>query len=75
MGLKERAEAAIKRRGSTCVIRLLQLADDEREELMELLADPAMPGSAIARALADDGHHVTGLSIQRHRRGDCQCPR
>src|SRR5699024_7538878 len=60
-------------------IVLDRLPDPEADGLRIMLSDQAAwPGSAIARALIDEGHTaddrpIKGNTIQRHRRGDCSC--
>jgi hypothetical protein len=69
--------------GGSCTIgRLLNpTADDGLDaaeiaaDLTDALANPAIPSSAISRALAAVGQPLVATSIQRHRRGDCVCTR
>jgi hypothetical protein len=55
--------------------RLLDEVDaEDRADLVRLLASSS-PSSYVARVL-DRAGHVTGASnLQRHRIGDCKCPK
>jgi hypothetical protein len=54
--------------------RLLEtLADDDRDELLTWLDNPHIGHSAIADALAKEGHRLSHQQISWHRRGKCKC--
>lgn len=44
-----------------------QLDEDEAVELREILADPFIEGSAIARLLRKRGYHISDRAVQRYR--------
>lgn len=62
-------------KGPTCsVAMLLSTMDDNTADLLcKALANPYAPTTAIAAALAEQGHRITAATLQRHRRGNCQC--
>lgn len=47
--------------------------------VLELIDDPAVQASSLARALEADGASIAGQTLARHRRrrtaGGCRCPR
>lgn len=73
--LTELVEAHTGRSGGTCAIVKVraQLDAETAAELDALMADEAVQGSAIARALESLGFQIKRDSLQRHRRGDCRC--
>lgn len=60
-----------------CQVRqaLDRLPDADRDTAQAALDNPTVEGAAIARAFAAFGERVPGYTVQRHRRGDCRCPR
>lgn len=68
------AESTIKK-GPTCSVSLLlnDLSAEDRAALVDALADPKVPGTAIERALLKEGHRMAAYNLQRHRRGLCSC--
>lgn len=68
------AESTIKK-GPLCSVALLltDLDDVDAATLVEALADPKVPATAIDRALLKEGHRMGAHNLQRHRRGDCSC--
>jgi hypothetical protein len=58
-----------------CSVRriLSEFPAEHVNDLLKALADSNVNGAAIARKLSSMGFHVTGLTIQRHRRHDCSC--
>lgn len=54
---------------------LAQMDDKERAATLDAFADPRKQGTGIAEVLSNHGYEVNGRSIQRHRRGECSCPR
>lgn len=74
MSLISEAEDHEHRQGGLCAVAGLResLDDKGKAELAEALAAP-ITGTALAKALQNRGHKVAPESIQRHRRGDCQC--
>ena len=50
-----------------------ELDDADRTALTTALADPAVTGAGIAKVLTARGHKLNGPTVQRHRRGDCDC--
>jgi len=76
MGLLDEVEAETRYGGNACPVgaALDGLTPKQRSEWEEVLASAA-PGTAIARVSAKHGLNLKAPSIQRHRRGECQCPR
>jgi 3-methyladenine DNA glycosylase Tag len=74
MSLLDEAQQAMTTKGTTCTVTsLLQsLSPSEQAELTEALAS-SVQSSALSRALANRGHRIAGQTINRHRRGECQC--
>lgn len=65
-------------KGPACVFVsvLAAMSDSEAADLRTALADQAgVPGTYIARALEAIGHSVSATTVQRHRKGECNCPR
>jgi len=66
--------------GSTCSVAILLAAIDEteRDEIAQVLDDPAWKSTAITRALNKRGHEIKPDPISRHRRRfdgtGCACP-
>lgn len=62
-----------KKSGMGCsVCKLLrQLPDDESKALDAALKNKDILGSALSRALANNGHKVSGGTLNRHRAGLC----
>ena len=77
MSLLDDIEAETTGTGPRCTVALLLrgLTDDDRADLETALANPAIPASAIHRALHKRGHSIGDTTLQRHRRGTCRCPR
>lgn len=61
--------------GSKCTVTtiLAKLDKDDRDGLVEAIADPGIQGTTISRVLKDRGFRLEPKSIQRHRRGECLC--
>lgn len=80
MSLADRLSTYPKRgiQGPRCHTWLLleSLPEDERAALAAaLLPDSGWTASALAALLRDEGHVLSKSSIDRHRRGECACPR
>lgn len=60
---------------ATCSVALLlrTLPKAEAADLRAAVADAAVTGAAISRALTAFGHRVTTNTVNRHRRGECGC--
>lgn len=67
----------IKDRGKPCgVAAVLEALDaDTAAEFKELLARPDVEHQALGRLMRSHGHNISGLTIGRHRCGDCRCSR
>lgn len=76
MSLLAEATALTTRKGGVCSVNLLEqtLEPALLAELREAL-DSQVETSALARALTARGHDIKATALQRHRRGDCACPR
>jgi hypothetical protein len=76
MSLLAEATALTTRKGGVCSVSLLEQTLDPATlaELREAMGSP-VETSALARALTARGHDIKATALQRHRRGDCACPR
>ena len=55
---------------------LLEALDaDTAGEFAQLLARPDVEHQALGRLMRSHGHNISGLTIGRHRCGDCRCSR
>lgn len=70
-------ESHVKPPGKPCgVAALLEALDaDTAEEFAQLLARPDVEHQALGRLMRSHGHNISGLTIGRHRSGDCRCSR
>lgn len=81
MGLMEqiKTEAAKSRNQTQCKmgVAFAQMSPKDRADVEEALEDATIPATVINRVLRDAGYDLDpkGESVQRHRRGDCACPR
>jgi len=66
-----------KRPGKACGVAALleQLDADTASQFTELLARPDVEHQALGRLMRSHGHDISGLTIGRHRCGDCRCSR
>jgi len=72
----DEVRAHTTRQGGVCSVShaLGNMDDDLRPQVEAAMADPALEGTAIARALkVKYGIDVPSAAIQRHRRGACAC--
>ena len=66
--------------GTACFVAILlaSLDEKERDEIVQVLDDPALQATAITRALNKRGHEIQSDPIGRHRRRadgtGCKCP-
>lgn len=74
--LADAIAANVRKRGPRCGVTLLdeQLAEPQRADFRAALGNGTIPSTAISKGLATLGHDLPFLTIQRHRRGDCDCP-
>lgn len=55
---------------------LLSTVDKETQTLiMAAMANQYAPSTLIAEALTERNHRISANVVQRHRRGQCRCPR
>jgi hypothetical protein len=73
--LKEAVEAETRKKGPVCGVQLIidALNPTDADTLHGLLADRAVPSTAIGRGLARIGHPVKAGAVARHRNGECAC--
>lgn len=68
-----------RKQGAKCSVSILlrDLPEDQAADLRAKMADPTVPSTALCRAIpvAFNGREVGIWPLQRHRRGDCDCPR
>ena len=76
MSLLAEAAALTTRQGGKCGVGLLEqtLESADRAEFLDAIAS-SVDATALSRALELRGHEVGANTTQRHRRGDCKCPR
>lgn len=76
MGLLDEVEAETRYGGSACSVRVVldAMKPKERAEWEDVLASDAQH-SAISRVAARHGLGLSKGALQRHRNGDCRCPR
>lgn len=69
------AAASATPRHRLCTVTLIRmdLDPDDAADLDEMLADRSITGKALSAGLQSLGHHVTPVTINRHRRGECSC--
>jgi len=62
-----------KRKGPRCTMCVLveSLDKEDAAVLAEYLANPNVPSTAIGRALAREGHNISGETVRRHRDRRC----
>lgn len=63
------------RPGGTCTFATLRLSEADQADLDAALANRSIPSTVIARGLTAIGHKIGDSTVQRHRKGDCGCPR
>lgn len=75
MGLLDEVAAEVRGNGSMCAVAAVRAALNPADatDLDAVIGNPLVHGAAVARALTNRGHKISGGSIQRHRRGDCTC--
>jgi len=76
VSLGERIASVTTQPGGRCSVGLLRatLTPAQVEEFDEFAAS-GIPASVLARAVnAEYGTRISGQSMARHRRRDCQCP-
>jgi len=62
--------------GLPCTVGVLLKGLDsaDKEALLAALGDPSVQGTWLARQITENvGVNMKGVTIQRHRRGDCLC--
>ena len=75
MGLRDEILAEQGQKGAKCSVYkfLKELGTEELKELESVMADLSVTSSAIANYYKKQGHPISQYSLQRHRRGACQC--
>lgn len=74
MSFIDDVNAASRPPGPRCSFARLDLPDADAADLEQVLADAAIPASAIAKALQARGHAIKQQTVTRHRQRDCSCP-
>lgn len=75
MGLAETLQASKQTiSGPTCMMCALMVAlpADDRKALEAALSDALFSGAAISRALKAEGHNISYMTVNRHRKADCR---
>lgn len=62
-----------RRPGSKCAVALLAVDDPALGDEVQAAIDAGYTASSIAAVLAARGLKISEQSVQRHKRGDCQC--
>jgi hypothetical protein len=65
------------KRGSRCLvgIALERMDDDTRSAILAAMADRDSYGAeGLAKVFTGLGYEMSRAPVERHRRGDCQCP-
>lgn len=75
MSLRDEVVSSLRTQGPKCRIPILadQLGKTDGAELLELVADPDVPGTALSAAIVARGLRLTVDNIRNHRRGTCSC--
>lgn len=68
-------EQATYRKGPSCTVGIVLATSPESDSIRAAIADEAIPGTVISRALGQTGAKVKAEAVQRHRRGACGCER
>jgi hypothetical protein len=74
MGLKDALVANVgTKKGPVCTActAIESMSKEDRHDLQVALNDPIYTSMGISRALKAEGYEVSGQTLQRHRRGDC----
>lgn len=74
-GLEELRALSKPRKGPPCGLLSVHLEGKDWETLQAGLVDPAITAKALTTWLAKRGFTISHWTIQRHRRGECVCPR
>lgn len=76
LSLRERALSHTKHAGGVCTVEIIRatMSPLQLREFNDLLADVSIPGTALSRALKDEGFDLAAQTINRHRTKDCKCP-
>ena len=61
--------------GPRCAYQLLDLSEADRHALDKALAHKGITAKAIEKWCAARGAKWVHFNINRHRRGDCRCPK
>ena len=75
MGLADKLQETKQTvKGPICTLctLLTVLGADDRKALEAALVDLSFTGAAISRALKAEGHHISDMTVNRHRRADCR---
>ena len=75
MGLADKLQATKETpKGPICTLCtvLTVLAADDRKALEAALVDLSFTGAGISRALKAEGHNISDMTVNRHRRADCR---
>lgn len=80
MGLAERLNEYPKQfpKGPKCYVWIvLESFQGADREALEAALEPnsGWTATALLTPLRDEGHNLSKSSIERHRRGECACPR
>lgn len=76
VGLAEDLEAAVRHPGGTCWYpTLIQTLHPEDAAVLEAAMASGVSSGVLSIVLRKRGIEIGSVSIQRHRRGACKCPR
>lgn len=71
------AAADPTRPGPRCTVGVAieSMSDDDRAALAAAFARSDLPTTRIAEILQANGYDLKALTVHRHRKGECRCPR
>ena len=74
MSLRSELAQHVQHFGGVCgVASVIANAGKQGAEITELINDPTVPASVLARLLQSHGYVIKQGSITRHRRKECTC--
>lgn len=68
-------EGDFEARRCTVAQILERLDDTDRDALLKAIANPLIKHTTLAAELRRHGHDIQGVTLGRHRRELCRCPR
>lgn len=74
-GMFDNVQQMTARKGPRCSVAVVQeaLGVQDAQDFASLVKNREVQAAAISRALREGGYRVPAATLQRHRRGDCNC--